>query len=229
MNQPAAGPRDVVIGFLYVGKASNIPEIMVASVRAAMSNARIVQMTDFETQKIMGVDEVIRKHWDQRLLMPYRLLHLKDFPAADAIFLDADVVVQKDLSHLFQDEFDVALTYRDETDPSLRKSPEAYRTMPFNSGVMLARASGRDFWAEAHGVCLAMPEDQQSWFGDQLAIKEVAARTSLSIMQYPCALFNYSPSRWDENLSDKFVIHYKGQRRKVWMLDRWRHLLPHAG
>jgi lipopolysaccharide biosynthesis glycosyltransferase len=223
-----AGSGDVVIGFLYVGEASIIPEIMVASVHATMPDARIVQMTDFETKKVIGVDEMIRKHWDQRLLMPYRLLHLKEFPAVNAIFLDADVVVQRDLRRLFQDEFDIALTYRDETDPSLRKSPLAYQMMPFNAGVMLARSSGRDFWAEAHRVCLDMPEDRQYWFGDQLAIKEVAARTTLKVKQYPCALFNYSPSRWDEDLSDKYVIHYKGNNRKIWMQDQWRHLLQQA-
>jgi lipopolysaccharide biosynthesis glycosyltransferase len=198
---------------------------MVASVRAAMPGARIVQMTDLDTRKVAGVDDVIRKPWDRKFLMPYRLLHLKEFPAASAIFLDADVVVQKDLSPLFRDEFDIALTYRDETDPSLRKSPEAYQMMPFNAGVMLSRPSGREFWAEAHQACLAMTEDRHSWFGDQLAIKEVAARTTLKVKQYPCALYNYSPARWNEDLSEKFVIHYKGENRKIWMLEQWKHLL----
>jgi len=224
----ATGSSNVVIGFLYVGNPSRIPEIMVASVRAAMPGARIVQMTDLDTRKVIGVDEVIRKQWDQRLLMPYRLLHLQEFPAANAIFLDADVVVQKDLGPLLRDEFDIGLTYRDETDPSLRKSPQAYQMMPFNAGVMLSRPSGRDFWTEAYRVCLAMPEDHQRWFGDQLAIKEVAARTTLKVKQYPCALYNYSPARWDEDLSEKYVIHYKGDNRKVWMLEQWKHLLPHT-
>jgi lipopolysaccharide biosynthesis glycosyltransferase len=182
-------------------------------------------MTDLDTVRVIGVDDVIRKPWDRKFLMPYRLLHLKEFPAANAILLDADVVVQRDLSPLFRDEFDVALTYRDETDPSLRKSPQAYQMMPFNSGVMLSRPSGREFWAEVHQACLAMTEDRQSWFGDQLAIKEVAARTMLKVKQYPCALYNYSPARWDEDLSEKFVVHYKGENRKIWMLEQWKHLL----
>jgi alpha-N-acetylglucosamine transferase len=226
MNRPAS--TDVVIGFLYVGRVSKIPQIMVASVRAAMPHARIVQMTDYDTKKVIGVDEVVRKHWDQKFLMPYRLLHLTEFPAVNAIFLDADVVVQKDLSRLFQDEFDIGLTYRDETDPSLRKSPLAHEMMPFNAGVMLSRASGREFWVEAHRLCLSMPDERQDWFGDQLAIKEVAARTPLRIKQYPCALFNYSPSQWGEDLSEKFVIHYKGDNRKLWMHAQWGHLLQQA-
>lgn len=226
MNQPAAGPRDIVVGFLYVGPVSQVAQIMVASVRAAMPRAHIVQMSDYATKKVTGAHEIIRKQWDQKTLMVYRLLHLKEFPAGNSIFLDADVVVQKDLSHLFDDVFDVALTYRDETDPSLRLTPEAYEKMPFNTGVMLSRASGREFWAEAHRLCLGMREGDQCWFGDQLAVKELAATTTLGVKQYPCALFNYSPAHWEENLSDKFVIHYKGDNRKIWMVDQWGHLLP---
>ena len=225
MNQLVVKSDEIIIGFLYVGAVSMIPQIMVASVRKAMPHARIVQMSDYDTETITGVDEVIRKHWDRKFLMPYRLLHLKEFPPITAIFLDADVVVQKDLSHLFQDEFDIALTYRDETDPSLRKSPWAYEMMPFNTGVMLSRPSGCEVWAEAHNICLGMPEDKQEWFGDQLAIKEIAGRTMLKVKRYPCALFNYSPSKWDEDLSEKFVVHYKGTNRKVWMQHQWGHLL----
>jgi lipopolysaccharide biosynthesis glycosyltransferase len=223
LSQPSA---DVAVAFLYVGALSKIPQIMVASVRAAMPRARIVQLSDYETKKVNGVDEVVRKHWDRKYMMPYRLLHLRDFQAERSVFLDADIVVQKDLGILFEDEFDVALTYRDETDPSLRKTPEAYDLMPFNAGVMLSRASGAAFWEEAYQSCLKMSEDSRQWFGDQLAIKEVAARTTLNVRQYPCALYNYSPARLEEELGDKYVIHYKGETRKPWMLEQWRHLLP---
>jgi len=198
---------------------------MVASVRAAMPHARIVQMTDYLTMEVTGVDELIRKKWDQKFLMPYRLLHLKEFPAGNVILLDADVVVQKDLSRLFKDEFDIALTFRDETDPSLRSTPLAYKLMPFNAGVMLSRASGMEFWAEAHSLCLGMSEKNRDWFGDQLAIKEVAGTTKLKVRQYPCATFNYSPAFLNEDLGEKYVIHYKGPNRKIWMRDQWGHLL----
>jgi len=220
--QPAP---EVVVGFLYVGALSSLAQIMVASVRAAMPGARIVQMSDYDTKMVRGVDEIVRKHWDRKFLMPFRLLHLQDFQAERSVFLDADVVVRKNLGELFNDEFDVALTYRDESDPSLRKSPEAFELMPFNAGVMLARASGRDFWAEAYRSCLRMPEDSRRWFGDQLAIKEVAARTTLKVRQYPCALYNYSPIKPDEDMTEVYVVHYKGDIRKVWMQEQWGHLL----
>ncbi len=220
-------PLDIAIAFLYAGRIPReLAQIMVASVKQAMPHAKVVQLTDNNTKPILGVDEVIRKYWDGQRLMPYRFLHMKEFPEPNALFLDYDVVVLKDFSHLFEDDFDVGLTYRDETDPSLRLSPLVQETMPYNTGVMLSKLSGRGFWEEAYEICLGMPDQSQGWWGDQLAIKKLADRTTLKLKKYPCALFNYSPAHWEEDLSEKFVIHYKGKNRKVWMLDQWGHLLP---
>src|SRR5262245_31993897 len=86
LNRDVAGSL-ITVGFLYVGPLSRVAQIMVASVRAAMPGARIVQMTDYATKPVTGVDEAIRKRWDGRTLMTYRLEHLKDFPPGDAVFL----------------------------------------------------------------------------------------------------------------------------------------------
>ncbi len=71
-----------------------------------------------------------------------------------------------------------------------------------------------------------MPEESQVWGGDQLEIKAVAETTTLKVKEYPCALYNYSPVDKNEDLSDKFVVHYKGENRKIWMLQQWAQLLP---
>jgi len=215
----------ITIAFLYAGNISReVAQIMVASVKHAMPGAKVTQLTDYGTKPILGVDDVIRKHWNGQHLMPYRFLHMKDFPLARTIFLDYDIVVQKDLGILFEDEFDVALTLRDDED--LSKRPMMREAMPYNTGVMLSRASGRPFWEEAHRMCLGMPDEVQGWYGDQVAIKTLAESSTLKIKTYPGTLYNYSPGLYDEDVSDKFVLHYKGQRRKAWMLEKWARLLP---
>jgi lipopolysaccharide biosynthesis glycosyltransferase len=207
------------VGFLYVGPASPIAEIMVASVKKAMPQARIIQMSDSETLKVRGVDQVIRKPQTDDFLMCYRLLHLRDFPPGDTLFLDADVVVQRDVSDLFSGDFDIALTFRDQTDRSLRYSPDVREEMPFNTGVMLAKASGWQFWADAHAYSLTLDAGKKRWYGDQLAIRHVADHSTLNICQFPCALYNYSPWHIDEDISEKHIVHYKGDNRKLWMLE----------
>jgi hypothetical protein len=123
----------LTIGFLHVGRVSKEAQIMVASVRAAMPGARIVQMTDTETKPVTGVDDVIRKRYDGRFLMPYRLLHLKDFPPSDAVFLDTDVIVQQDLTSIFAEDFDIALTRRYKPVRDLHGYDLAGE-MPYNTG-----------------------------------------------------------------------------------------------
>src|SRR5262245_16695786 len=132
---------------------------MVASVRQTMPRAKIIQLTDYATKPVQGVHEVIRKRWDGKRLMTYRLLHLEEFPPSNAVFLDADIVVRKDLTSVFDDEFDVALTRRDATDSSL--GPAVREAMPFNTGVMFSKASGREFWSAAHEAVRAMPDEHQ--------------------------------------------------------------------
>ncbi|TAM45247.1 MAG: hypothetical protein EPN55_08960 [Gammaproteobacteria bacterium] len=206
----------LTVGFMHIGKISKVAQIMVASVRKAMPAARIVQMTDSDTKPVTGVHDVIRKRYDGKYPMPYRLLHLKDFPDAEAVFLDTDVVVQKDLAPVFENDFDIGLTIRDKPvlDP---EGIDITATMPYNTGVMFSRASGRPFWEAAYHYCLTFSDFEKEWWGDQLSIKAVADATPLKLKTFPCDLYNYTPDRPDEDLSGKFVVHYKGLR-KEWML-----------
>lgn len=206
----------LTVGFMHIGKISKVAQIMVASVRKAMPTARVVQMTDADTKPVIGVDDVIRKRYDGKYPMPYRLLHLKDFPDADAVFLDTDVVVQKDLAPIFENEFDIGLTIRDQPvfDPD---GIDVTIAMPYNTGVMFSRASGRPFWEAAYRHCLTFSDFEKKWWGDQLSIKAVADTTSLKLKTFPCDLYNYTPNNPEEDVKEKFVVHYKGTR-KLWML-----------
>ena len=221
----------IVVGFLQVGPPTPIPRIMVASVRRAM-RCRIVQMSDEQTEPVEGVDDVIRKPWDRKYLMPYRLLHLRDFPADDdAIFLDADIVVRKDLTPVFDREFDIAVTTREEhgirySGPSipgfLDPGDDLTRRMPYNAGVLFHRPSARGFWAAAHQYCETLPANLRKWWGDQLAIKHVADAGVYRLIELPCQLYNHTPLTEDEDVSGKFIVHYKGDR-KTWMLKQYSH------
>lgn len=193
---------------------------MVASVKKVMPTAKIVQMTDYDTKPVTGVDEVVRKCYDGRFLMPYRMLHLQDFPESQAIFLDTDVVVRKDLTPIFDEDFDIGLTIW--TGPIMDPNGvDVTKTMPYNTGVMFSKQAGKPFWAEAHQYCLALPLEKWGWWGDQLSVKAIADKTSLRVKTFPCDLYNYSPGSENEDLSDRFVVHYKGLR-KEWMLRLFR-------
>lgn len=209
------------VAFLHVDAENTVHDyaalasLMVQSVRAAMPNVEIVQMTDTKTMDIPGVDTLIRikPHCE---LMPYRLYHLAQFPAGDAIFLDTDVIVRRDLSAVFSEPFDVCLTYRKKGIKF--NGSDVAQWMPYNTGVIFSRRPG--FFRDAYEHCLTLSADHQLWFGDQLAIKAVADSGKYRVSELPCAQWNYTPNKPDEDVSEKFAVHYKGAPRKAWMLSQ---------
>lgn len=210
----------ITLAFVHVGIDNLLPRIMVAYARRAMPDARIVHLTDQETAPIIGVDEVIRNDYDGIHLMTFRLAQFACLRPCEVVFLDTDVIMEKDLGPLFSAGFDAALTRRNNVirDPT---GINAAEVMPYNTGVMLSKPSGWDLWYNAWKYCETLPDATQRWWGDQYAIKAVAKAAPLRILELPCDLYNYSPDREEEDLSERFIVHYKGQRKR-WMVRRAR-------
>lgn len=209
------------VAFVHVGADSVLPRIMAGSVRRAMPDARVVHLTDERTDGIPEADEVVRLPYDGVHLMSFRLAHLAGLAPCDAVFIDTDCVVQRSVEPLFETDFDVALTRREHIglDPL---GTDVAAVMPYNTGVMLAKPSGWDFWINARNYCERLPDRERRWWGDQLAVKAVAEVAPLRILELPCHEYNYSPAAEAEDVSGKFIVHYKGPQRKPWMIRRGR-------
>ena len=204
----------MIVCFLLVG-AEQVPlaERMVASVRRTMGRVHVLQQSDDTTPRVTGVNEVSRKRYDG-YLMPYRFEHLYDV-WADTLVLDTDIILQTDpREHVdLAGEWDVALTYR--KGPILDKNgTDVAKLYPINSGVMLCR--DRSFWADCWR-CLQAQQDVQldKWYGDQFAVRAVAESGKYRVRKLPCAEWNYTPGRIDEDVTNRHVLHLKGDRK--WM------------
>ncbi len=210
---------NLTVAFLHVDGADyrryrSLAERMVASVRKAMPEAQIAQMTDVGSVEIQGVNLIVRSRVQKgEEFMPYRLRLLAEWNHFPAVFLDTDVVVKGDLSTAFEREFDVGLTRRDY--PVLVGGVDIARRMPFNTGVMFAR--GPEFFA---GCCEAVQgyslHDRQ-WWGDQVAVAEVARSGKFRVAEFPSELWNRVP-RFADDVGDALAVHFKGEKRKDWML-----------
>ena len=211
----------MIVAFLHVGADIRLPTLMVRSVKRSMPSAHVVQMTDDASPIVPGVDWSLHKPYDGERLMTYRLEHLADAPPGPMVVLDTDVIVQRDLSPLFLEKWDVCLTER--TGPILDKSgTDVAKLYPYNTGVMLSRSSS--FWSDCYEWCKRASDELQRWYGDQAAVVAMAGKYETSTL--PCDPFNYSPGRPNEDLKDKVVVHFKG-RRKEWMpAYAARHLRP---
>jgi hypothetical protein len=197
------------VAFLHVGEDPRLPAVMTAS--AKRFGYEVLQMTDQRTPAISGADAVIRLPWDGERLMTYRLQHLAAL-AEPALIVDTDVVIMRDVCHVWERAFDVALTRR--VGPALDPNGvDLAEVMPYNTGVMFSRCQA--FWWRCHALCRDFPEEVQRWYGDQYAVRFAAPE--FDVLELAVDPYNYSPDSPVEDVSQRYVVHYKGAR-KEWML-----------
>jgi hypothetical protein len=201
-----------VVSFFHVGDVPDYLHSMIASVKAHMPGLPIVQMTDEDCPKLEGVDEVVRRSY-YGLLSKCRMDHLRDYPHDEMLILDTDVLVRGDVSHVFDKDFDVALTkryrpVRTETGYDMTK------LYPYNCGVMFSR--NRQFWADCSKFLEdEVPVEYSQWMGEQLSMILIAERGKYRVLDLKVDEYNWTPTFAGET-SSAFIHHFKGER-KQWM------------
>lgn len=199
----------------------DLARIMIASVRETMPGVPVVMMTNQHTPPLECVDEVRRRPHEGFHWIPW----LCDFCAqidGQVLYLDTDVVVQRDLRPLFAVPADVVFTYRG---PKILDN----RMMPFLFGCVAYRT--KEFWAEVRDRVAKMTDTKDlGWYGSQVVtfemwMEEKNGRGKWNIKTVPCETHNYTPKEEDEVPEGKWMLHYKGRKRKAWMLAKWGHLI----
>ena len=161
----------------------------------------------------------------------YRALISSRELTGPTMFLDTDVLLNGSLMPLFNEAFDVALTYRDN-----------FWHMPFNEGMILAGSGDSpralQFFTEALSLYEWLSKNPavherygfnvKAWRGGQLSIAALmnwerpeagtAIRTIRGVKYklLPCDPFNYpvSPGDTRETLTSKWALHFKGAAAK---------------
>ena len=200
-----------VATFLMVGEQPWAP-LMVESINR-VTGYPVVQLSDLHTPEVEGVDDIVRLPM-RAPLMPFRLKHLAECPYTEWVTFDTDILVKKRLDDVWERQFDVAITRRTEG-RCLHNGVDIAPSMPFNTGVMFSREP--QFWREAYDW-LKPQEDKHLWWGDQLAVAEIANRNRYHVLVLPGTEFNWTPDKREQK-SDARVWHYKGVNRKEWMSD----------
>ncbi len=159
--------------------------------------------------------------------------------ARPLVLLDSDILLRGSLQPLFDDDFDVALTWR------------VNKTMPVNGGLVVLHHRRPDVSRAFYQRFLRVYEERYAangnagWYGDQLALRDLVGlsyrdvdrhplveRDGCRIRLLPCDVYNFSPDNTlaaiADGLPDKLVLHFKGQRKRL-MEPFWRCFLePHA-
>lgn len=178
---------------------------MIHSIVRYMPEVDIVQLTDDDTPQVPMVREAIRLKNTFANPMIFRMHHLSRL-SGDVLCLDTDVMVQADLSPIFQFDFDVALTQRHHkvVDPD---GNDISKLMPYNTGVTFTK--NRLFWKEAVD---AVKDCGFGWYSDQIVVAKLAKY--FKVLKLDCDNFNHKPRSAEEDVSGRYAVHYRGKARK---------------
>lgn len=174
----------------------------VASVRRTMPGVEIILLTTKHYQgSDISADRVIRLGLPMDCFYGYRRWLAHSEIDGTNLFLDVDCIVQKDLRHVFDHQFDIALAYRCQTD-NLRKK------IPFNAGVLFSRRS--EFCKDVAGK----PGDHKNWLATENRVSDTALKGGYLCHVMDGNVYNYTPAIAGEDISGRAVVHYKGGRKK---------------
>lgn len=164
-----------------------------------------------------------------------QLQHLMSVPwGCRTLFLDADTLVREPLPMFDADMF---VTWRDKVNG---EESQIVALMPYNYGVVGAYNSPSvlEAWMWMYQRICHMADSYQDWYGNQLALAELVGAPAkagektvharirwayegrsdakpITVKQLPCEQYNYTPESLDENVSDKYVLHFKGGRKDL--------------
>lgn len=161
---------------------------------------------------------------------------LKEYDfSSPVVFMDGDMLINANLESLFEENFDVALTYNE-------GKTKMDKIMPINGGLKLVNninpQAGIAFFQKTFDICSSDKyKEYRTWWGDQYALIEAVGSDNfwqrsgdklklgdINIKLLSCEEYNYSPNKkpyhiW-KALNDKTIIHFRGIRKKL-MIPYW--------
>lgn len=229
--------------FVRGAKHAAMCRTSVESVKKADPGAQCVVVTD-EHNPSWKIPDVVLQYIDPGMPIMLANLEAQVSALASAwvdhyeklTLLDTDTIVLKPLLT----SGDIAFTWRDSigTDDDGEKVEGIANRMPYNYGVIVCNPGIRSFealiWIRER-VRVMHPGSQQ-WYGNQLAAVELAGARpvkdaevsirsipwrltklgkQIRVGKIPCETCNYTPQTPDEDVSGKYVLHFKGKRRDL--------------
>jgi hypothetical protein len=213
-------------------------DMMFASASLFHPGARRVVITDTQTS-FEGMssqpDAIARFPMDSQRLMMERAKAQQSYVQQSRfdrpiLLLDSDILINGTLAHLFEQDFDVAVTWR------------ASKNMPVNGGLLILNNRRPDvakaFFERYVRTYQEQYAEQAAWYGDQLALRDCVGLTVKQYRKYrihevdgcrilllPCDIYNSSPDNSfgeiDRPREEKLVLHFKGERKRL-MGPFWR-------
>ena len=215
------------IAFVSIGDEShNCADLLVKSIKKTNSNCRIIQISNKEDRNISDIDEKIIFDFKSATFMFNRLESqiavLEKF--GPTIFLDTDMLVNKDLSAIFDRLLnnDIVFTQRknnyyiNDTFQNIKFPEFTNKTinevMPYNGGFI--GAGNISALKKLLQTYSELPSKFHWWFGDQIALKKIYDAKKFKILVLD-SNYNYSVKDLSNYEKKICIYHFKGRLKKL--------------
>ncbi len=217
-------------------------DMLFASARLFHPGSECIVLTDDRTRlesipsRFLRINCAIRHDKIMLDRMGAQRVFLQEYDfSCPVILADSDILLNDSLDAVFQQDFDVGLTWRQNAE------------MPINGGVLFVNnrrpSASRRFLAVTQEIYEKKYADRSEWYGDQFAIRdflemtvgeiasqqEIIERQGCRILLLPCEQYNHSPDNVLVSIAsrflDKHVLHFKGERKRLMKLYWQAHLL----
>lgn len=184
-------------------------DILVASIRKWLPEAKIIQLSNADFLAAEDVDEVLRTdnngdfiEWAFSSMI--KLLERGE----DVIQLATDIIVNGEIADVFNDDFDIACCrypLHDRADGA------------FCGDVNFIKPSGIGMWRDALAYYQETPGIKDGWEGGQTAFLEVSKLGKYRIKELDYDTYCYTPDDFNEDVSKAKIVHFRGNRKGMMM------------
>lgn len=191
-------------------------DMQIASAKKVMPSIKIHVLTDYKTKTSPYSNfrsDIDHNHFTRDFLK-IQATFLKSTAFEPTLFTGTDSLFQKDIGSVFDQSFDMAVTWRENKD-----------NMPINTGSVFVRTKKAadllfELYYKAHGF--------DNWFADQLAYYEILGKRNYApflhriayrdykILFLPSRVYNFIPQKrilppHDEEAA---ILHFTGPRKE---------------
>jgi hypothetical protein len=212
-----------------------LPRLLVKSIRKYMPDAHVIQLSDYNTEKLDGADVINRYDGDFSNLMTFRLEAYSNLDLKEkAVYLDSDMLILSKFDLAEFSNSDVVLCKRTfDIDAQVNT---AFRGMDLSlyEGKTLNDAwpylacftvtNDASFWRACRDELISLDPQFHFWYGDQEAIKRVNKKSQIHFGYARESLYACLPEYIDRN-SLPYIAHFKGAKRKDMMIKLAQEIL----
>lgn len=201
------------VEFIYLEHKREKPEEVaycLSTLKKHMPEAFITQISDRYTDKIPGVDAVVRisntKIEFNKVKYPQLMFDcLAQHSSDNSLVIDTDLVFDDSIYETFEGDYDVALCSRCDND-----APNLQEETPYQGGLWIVKNT--DFWSFCSTLHSKLPK--YDWKSGQLLISEMVKNKTFNFKVLDGNIYNRTPRYEGETDPNVKVWHYKGKRKK---------------